>query len=303
MTWAKLDDKLHSRGDTLVAGNEAMGVWVRGESYCADHETDGALPRAVVELISGGKKSMHRLGALLVKAGFWVETPDGYYSVGFLDRNPSKAESDAKRAAEASRKQAQRVRRPGVGPGNVPVGHELDTETRPAVRPEDVPPGQEPESRGVSRPRPTAPDPVPVPVPVHAGADTPARLPARARVHEPTATWPSPDHERAAERYLAALEERTGRPAQYRASALAMLAAKYADTFVGACDDACTRDVGWQGWHVTQPRNWLETLCKQVGDERARPPRATPAKAPPSVPKGGHYGDGYTGPKQIGTLR
>jgi len=152
MTWAKLDDKLHSRADTLAAGNEAMGVWVRCESYCADHETDGHLPRAVVELISGGKKSMHRLGGLLVKAGLWSETPGGYLSVGFLDRNPSKADADAKRAAETARKKAQRDRRPGIGPTDVPHG---------------VPPGQDAESHPLSHPCPAPP--VPDPYPFQAG--------------------------------------------------------------------------------------------------------------------------------------
>ena len=133
-----------------------------------------------------------------------------------------------------------------------------------------------------------------------AGLATPAGPPAPAWT--PSA-WSTPEHHAAAERYLATLAARTGRPPAYKSSALAELAERYADTFVAAVAEVETRDVGWEGWHVKDPRKWLETVCKQVAEQRARPPRPAPAKSPPAAPKGGFYGPDYSGPKQIGVLR
>jgi len=87
--------------------------------------------------------------------------------------------------------------------------------------------------------------------------------------------WPTPEHERAAERFIAAIRERTGRPAPYLPSALAELAAEHSAHFVAAVAEAERLGVAWKGWHVQQPRNWLRTLCAQAAEEsqKSRAPR------------------------------
>ncbi len=96
--------------------------------------------------------------------------------------------------------------------------------------------------------------------------------------------WPTPEHERAAERFVAAIRERTGHPAPYKPSALAELAVEHSAHFVAAVAEAERLGVGWKGWHVQQPRNWLRTLCVQAAEESDRKRRAPPAPPPPPEP-------------------
>lgn len=95
--------------------------------------------------------------------------------------------------------------------------------------------------------------------------------------------WPTPEHERAAERFVAAIRERTGHPAPYKPSALAELAVEHAAHFVAAVAEAERLGVGWKGWHVQQPRNWLRTLCVQAAEESTRKRRAPPPSPEPPV--------------------
>lgn len=281
MTWAKLDDKLHSRADTLAAGNEAMGVWVRCESYCADHETDGHLPRAVVELISGGKKSMHRLGGLLVKAGLWSETPGGYLSVGFLDRNPSKADADAKRAAETARKKAQRDRRPGIGPTDVPHG---------------VPPGQDAESHPLSHPCPAPPVPDPYPNP-----SSPAEKSNTPRARRDPDPPPDPRVTSAVERWLAA-HARMVPTAMLEAGSVMTVARDFTPEHFEAGVEHHIGETDLGVWQRV-PLKYLRKRCEWARD---RPkPTAKRAQGPPSsLPPGVKpYTADYDGPRIIGVLR
>lgn len=113
--------------------------------------------------------------------------------------------------------------------------------------------------------------------PLRGEGDKRARVKPASLPPAPAVSWPSPEHEQAAQRYLDALQRATGRPPQYRTSALAVLAERYGHAFIAAVAEAEQRDVGWQGWHVSQPRNWLETLCKRAAEpKRSPPPREKP---------------------------
>lgn len=112
MSWAKLDDKAHSAPSTLAAGNEAFGLWARCESYIANLELDGLVPTSVVLLFAGDKHE--RLSTRLIEAGLWERSEGGFRSVGYLSRNPSRADGEARRELERAKKAQWRKRKTGV---------------------------------------------------------------------------------------------------------------------------------------------------------------------------------------------
>lgn len=74
MPWFKVDDQLATHPKTVLAGNAAMGLWVRAGSWSAAHLTDGYVPASVVPMLG----ATTRQAAQLVKAGFWHAEDDGY---------------------------------------------------------------------------------------------------------------------------------------------------------------------------------------------------------------------------------
>jgi hypothetical protein len=91
MTWLKLDDGFYDHPKVLQAGNEAVGVFCRGLSYCGKQLTDGFIPKGIARSL-GKPKAI----AALMAAGLWEEIEGGYQVHDFLDFNPSAAEVKAK---------------------------------------------------------------------------------------------------------------------------------------------------------------------------------------------------------------
>ena len=73
MPYFPVDDQLHSHPKAVMAGNAAMGLWVRAGSWCKNHATGGAIPTAIAE--SFGTKSQAKQ---LVTVGLWEKTPTGF---------------------------------------------------------------------------------------------------------------------------------------------------------------------------------------------------------------------------------
>lgn len=105
MTWFKVDDSFHSHAKALKAGNPALGLWVRCGSYCAQHLTDGFIPRQVV-LMYGNRA----LAAKLVEAGLWEVAQDGWrmHDYGLYNPSAERVRSDRDAATERQR-QAREV--------------------------------------------------------------------------------------------------------------------------------------------------------------------------------------------------
>lgn len=80
---------------TVALSLAANGVWVLGQSYCADEMSDGFIPAttATMMLARGEKKLIREL----VDCGRWAEVEGGYQVVDYLEHNPSREEMDAKR--------------------------------------------------------------------------------------------------------------------------------------------------------------------------------------------------------------
>lgn len=105
MPWFKVDDTLAMHHKTVAAGNAAIGLWVRAGSWSRMSGTDGFIPAAIAKQL-GTTGQVQRL----VDVGFWDRLPDGYAFHQWDERQPSKAEMEEERAANARRQAEWRER-------------------------------------------------------------------------------------------------------------------------------------------------------------------------------------------------
>lgn len=83
----------------------ACGAWVRCLSWCADHRTDGAVPRSVVPMVLGGRED-RRAMAELVAAGL-LEESDGSLQVRDWSQHNITKEKHEERLAEGKERVAR----------------------------------------------------------------------------------------------------------------------------------------------------------------------------------------------------
>lgn len=117
MGYFNVDDQLAFHRKTIIAGNAAMGVWVRagswtsGQEWPVGEEQDGFIPDEIAKSI-GTRAEIARL----VKAGLWERTltDDGYLMHDYDHHNMTIAERRelSRRRAEAGRIGGSR--RPGL---------------------------------------------------------------------------------------------------------------------------------------------------------------------------------------------
>lgn len=108
MSWAKIDDRLHSHTKVRKAGLEAMGLWVLCLSHCAAQLTDGFVDMVDIET-TGGANGL-ALAERLVTAGLWQHVEGGFQFRDYLEHNPSAEEVKAQREKY---KQRHAKRKPG----------------------------------------------------------------------------------------------------------------------------------------------------------------------------------------------
>lgn len=101
MPWFRVDDVLADHPKVIMAGNAAMGLWVRAGAWSMKHLTDGFIPEAVVSILGTTKEA-----AALVRVGLWTSSSGGYTFHAWEGRQPTKDEVEDRRAkrAEAGRK-------------------------------------------------------------------------------------------------------------------------------------------------------------------------------------------------------
>lgn len=112
MPWFQVDDQLPVHRKVLLAGNAAMGLWVRAGSWCQQNLTGGFVPSAIVKTL--GTLSQAKA---LVAAGLWHPVKDGYtfhdwdehqMSVEeILERRRKRAESGRKGGQASGQARAQ----------------------------------------------------------------------------------------------------------------------------------------------------------------------------------------------------
>lgn len=93
MTWFKVDDGLAFHAKVVLAGNAAMGLWVRAGSWVAQQLTDGFVPDQIVTTLGTRVQAK-----ALEDAGLWLRDGDGYRFHGWLDYNPTAEEVRADQA-------------------------------------------------------------------------------------------------------------------------------------------------------------------------------------------------------------
>jgi len=85
VAWFKVDDTLALHTKTVMAGNAAMGLWVRAGAWSMQTLSDGFVPDPIVSQL-GTKAQAQRL----VVVGLWDRLPTGYAFHQWDARQPSK---------------------------------------------------------------------------------------------------------------------------------------------------------------------------------------------------------------------
>jgi len=98
MTWGKVDDNFAFHPKALIAGNEALGLWVRSLSWSNQLLTDGFIPQKMIVAMSGNESAQS-----LVEAGLWHEVDGGYQFKDWLLYQPSRESVLADREAAKER--------------------------------------------------------------------------------------------------------------------------------------------------------------------------------------------------------
>lgn len=93
MPWFRVDDTLAMHTKTVMAGNAAMGLWVRAGAWSMHTLSDGFIPDAIVSQL--GTKGQAKA---LESVGLWDRLPSGYAFHEWEGRQPSA--DDVKRASE-----------------------------------------------------------------------------------------------------------------------------------------------------------------------------------------------------------
>jgi hypothetical protein len=101
MTWFKVDDNLALNPKVIMAGNAAMGLWVRAGSWSGQQLTDGFIPLPIIQVLTGGDIA---LADTLVDVGLWYHEPDGYRFKDWDEYQPVKDKVLAEREAAKERR-------------------------------------------------------------------------------------------------------------------------------------------------------------------------------------------------------
>ena len=109
MPWFRIDDNLAFHHKVVAAGNPAIGLWARAGALCAQQLTDGFVPEHMIAAL-GTKAQADRL----VKVGLWDRTDGGYAFHEWAERQPSKVDVQAERAAARERMREYRAKRKGT---------------------------------------------------------------------------------------------------------------------------------------------------------------------------------------------
>jgi hypothetical protein len=103
MVWFRVDDGFYDHPKVLAAGNAAVGLWVRCGSWSSAKGTDGRIPLDTVRRM-GRRDEINRA----TQARLWVPYDSEIIIPDFLLYNPSKIDTDRRRAVDAERKRRAR---------------------------------------------------------------------------------------------------------------------------------------------------------------------------------------------------
>lgn len=165
MTWLKLDDEFPDHEKVVGLSDAAFRLHVRVLCWCAHRETDGMIAKNAAEAMARNKRCVTEL----VSARLWELKGTHYEVHDFLKYNPSHAQQEAARTANANRIRSYRnlhAHGHGNDPCNAVTGTVTDAITDPVTTP-PVSPTPDPRS--------------PIPDPIPSGKQQPKDLPESAR--------------------------------------------------------------------------------------------------------------------------
>ena len=99
MPWVRIDDHTDELPKIAEVGPLGFSLWVAGLAYCNRNLTDGAIPRRVAHTLmcfegitdNGEEVTGGKVAAMLVEAGMWERTADGYQVHDYLEYQESRA--------------------------------------------------------------------------------------------------------------------------------------------------------------------------------------------------------------------
>jgi hypothetical protein len=114
MSWARLDDRFFDNPKVCALSADAKLLHLSGIVWCAGNLTDGHIASASLPLVAAKAHSrlVHKADRYvreLVAAGLWLLVEGGWDIHDFLEYNPSRAETTARRAADSERKRKGRA--------------------------------------------------------------------------------------------------------------------------------------------------------------------------------------------------
>ncbi len=122
MPWLRLDDRVRTHPKIVSAGPAAAWFWFCGVCYCREHLTDGFIPEGMLASLAPGVTNGRALATKLVTVRLWHRAEGGYQVHDFLDWNPSRADTIAKRVADLDRKRHGKRADSGEIPNAIPNG-------------------------------------------------------------------------------------------------------------------------------------------------------------------------------------
>lgn len=108
MGWFKVDDQLPFHAKTVMAGNAAMGLWVRCGAWSSAHLTDGFIPAHMANAMAndGFANGKDDLPSLLLQSGLWDSADGGYQFHDWSLFQPD-AKTEKKRRDDVSRSRSE----------------------------------------------------------------------------------------------------------------------------------------------------------------------------------------------------
>lgn len=105
MPWIKLDDHWMDHPKIIAAGRDARDVWLASLTYCAKHMTDGYFHPSLVPsfLVTAGVNvaNARTIAKVLLEVNLWEDSENRFYIHDYLDYNPTKEETEARRNVRA----------------------------------------------------------------------------------------------------------------------------------------------------------------------------------------------------------
>ena len=153
MTWFKMDDAWWSHRKVLPLSLEARGLWVTVASWSSQHLSDGVVEWSTVESIVP-RTSSKRLKALALELeaqGLWIVSPTEIRFHDWTQHQQSRAQVEAKRAADSARKTQRLAQGIRAESERNPSGKSSDAKRNPRPRSyTDTNPPKSPAHRSVA---------------------------------------------------------------------------------------------------------------------------------------------------------